>query len=74
MLDVVGHALSDRIECVVVRAKFASSSEASTQRPDGSTYHCTLSHIARARPVESNDLLRDGWVPIDPFPLAATPF
>lgn len=73
-MEVIGHALNDRIECVVVRVTLAGSSVATTERPNGATYHCTLSHVADARPVESNDLLRSGWRPITPFTLAATSF
>lgn len=74
LMEVVGHVANERIECVVIRLTFSRGGESTSCRDDGSTYHCTLSHIARAHPVESNDLLRDGWVPIDPFPLTATPF
>lgn len=54
---VVGYSFNENIECVVV------SVNGSTQRPDGKTYHITLSHNNKAKPVDSNKLIEDkGYV------------
>lgn len=54
---VVGYSFNNNIECVVV------SVNGSTQRPDGKTYHITLSHNNKAKPVDSNKLIEDkGYV------------
>lgn len=55
---VVGVARGEVIECLVVEIN------GSCKRPDGRTYHITLSldREAGAKPVHSNDLLaRQGW-------------
>lgn len=68
-LTVVGYAHNDRIDCVVVRVQFSDNAQSTLVRPDGSTFHCTLSHLEQARPVESNALIAAGWSPIAPFDL-----
>jgi hypothetical protein len=68
--NVVGHADDHSgLECLVVEMN------GTTDRPDGSTYHITLSLGPGRRARESNDLLRDrGWVHIEsPIPVELTP-
>ena len=60
----VGVARGEAIECLVVEI------DGSSARPDGRTYHITLSldREAGAKPVHSNDLLkRQGWEPTPPL-------
>ena len=57
-------ARGEAIECLVVEI------DGSSARPDGRTYHITLSldREAGAKPVHSNDLLkRQGWEPTPPL-------
>lgn len=39
--------------------------DGTTDRPDGSTYHITWSLTDGRQAKESNDVLRDGWAPLD---------
>ena len=67
---VVGYACNEAgIECLVVEV------DGTTTRPDGRTYHCTwsLDRGAGFKPVNSNDLLRDGWDKLpNPINITAT--
>ncbi|MBM4291998.1 MAG: hypothetical protein FJ138_11595 [Deltaproteobacteria bacterium] len=68
--SVVGVARGDRVECLVVEI------DGAVARPDGGTYHITLSldRAAGAKPVESNHLLaRQGWEPVAPLALEVEP-
>lgn len=68
-VKVVGYACDDKIECVVVEVN------GSTQRPsDGKLFHITISHTKDAKPVQSNDLLRDqGYESVENFFLETIP-
>jgi hypothetical protein len=66
-LQVVGYSCDASLESVVV------SVNGKTNRPDGSTYHITLSYEPGRKPVESNKLLRNGWTDVSPFDIEATP-
>lgn len=54
-LEVVGYALGDGVEALVVRVN------GSERRPDGKIYHITLSLGDGHKPVESNGLVAQGW-------------
>ena len=67
---VVGVARGARIECLVVEI------DGSHARPDGATFHLTLSldREAGAKPVHSNDLIaQEGWEPVTPLALTVEP-
>ena len=66
-LKVIGHAANENIECVVVEIGGTST------RPDGKTYHITLSHNDKAKPVDSNALLVSGYQRVTPFNLEVKP-
>lgn len=68
MFTVVGYACNERIEALVV------SRDGGTHRPDGGTYHITLSldKDQGARPVHSNDLIKQGYKRVDPVAFFAT--
>jgi GNAT superfamily N-acetyltransferase len=68
-VKVVGYASDESLECAVVEVG------GTTERPDGSTYHITLS-LDRSKgrmPVESNELLAQGWQEVEPLPVEAAP-
>lgn len=66
-LKVVGYASDDKLECAVVEVG------GSTNRPDGGTYHITLSLGAGASAKMSNELLKEkGWEPIESTLLLAS--
>ncbi len=60
--QIVGHTDNDQgVEAMVVAI------DASTDRPDGSTYHITWSLGPGRRARESNDVLEErGWQELDP--------
>ena len=66
---VTAMAHNDRVQAAVVKVN------ATTQRPDGRTYHITGSVAEGAGAKESNDLLDDltNWHSVDPFNLAVMP-
>jgi hypothetical protein len=67
---IVGRADDGKsLECLVVEL------DATTDRPDGSTYHMTWSLGPGRKARESNDVLRDrGWDHIDaPIPIELEP-
>ena len=65
---VVGYASNEHVECVVVTVDGLQT------RPDGKTYHITLSFAQGASAKMSNDLLDLGdWKKITPFPVQADP-
>jgi hypothetical protein len=67
---IVGRADDgESLECLVVEL------DATTDRPDGSTYHITWSLGPGRKARESNDVLRDkGWTPIGvPIPVELEP-
>lgn len=67
-VKVVGYASNENIECVVVEVGGTS------KRADGSTYHITLSHNEKAKPVQSNDLLKEkGYEPVEAFEIETVP-
>lgn len=66
-LKVVGYAVNDRIECLVVEVN------GSISRPSGGIYHITLSHKEGTKPVESNDLLKSGYQKVSSLEIIATP-
>lgn len=57
-MKVVGYADNDRIQAVVVEPERGLVRE-------GRLPHITLSHASGAEAKESNDLLREGWEPVD---------
>jgi hypothetical protein len=66
--QVIGYSNNDYIECVVVKI---NDSEI---RPDGKTFHITLSHDDEASASDSNVLLSEvGFTPIDPFDIIVSP-
>lgn len=70
LLEVVGHASDERLECLVVELDGLS------ERPSGGIYHITLSldREQGAKPVHSNEVLREGWTPlINPIQISAQP-
>ena len=64
-VTVVGYALSQKLECVVVEVN------GSVERPSGGFFHVTLSldRSAGAKPVHSNRLLKRGWETVGRFTL-----
>lgn len=67
--EAVGYARNGRVETLVVAVN------GSTARPDGRTYHVTLSRRADVPASESNELLREGWEPLlSRFPVRTRPF
>jgi 8-oxo-dGTP pyrophosphatase MutT (NUDIX family)/ribosomal protein S18 acetylase RimI-like enzyme len=68
-IEVVGYAADDSLEAVVV------SVNGETKRPDGSTYHVTLSldRTKGRKPVQSNEVVSKGWEPVLPFVLETLP-
>jgi hypothetical protein len=71
LVRVTAVANNDRVQAAVVKVN------STTQRPDGRTYHVTVSldRSKGAKPVDSNDMLDDlnNWRAIDPFNLEVTP-
>lgn len=68
-IQVVGYACDeDGLEALVV------SIDGSTERPDGKTYHITwsLDRGAGFKPVHSNNLISEGWSPVNPINISAT--
>lgn len=49
----VAHIVSAGVECVVVEI------DGNSQRPDGGTFHVTISLTEGRRPVESNNIITD---------------
>lgn len=70
-INVVGYAYNEDmgIECLVVEV------DGSTKRSDGKVFHITLSlDPEKAKPVDSNRLLTNGWEKINsPISIATTP-
>jgi 8-oxo-dGTP pyrophosphatase MutT (NUDIX family) len=69
-LMAVGYANDESLEAVVV------SVDGTTKRPDGSTYHITLSldRSKGRKPVDSNKVVQAGWEPIaQPFAIETLP-
>ncbi len=67
-IKVVGYARNEKIECVVVEVG------GTVHRNDGSIYHITLSHSDEARPVQSNDLLKEqGYELVEQFSVETEP-
>ena len=65
---VVGYSSDGAIEALVVEI------DGSTQRPDGSTYHITLSlDPDKRKPVDSNRLLEAGWQSCEPYSIQVLP-
>lgn len=54
-IEVVGYACDDSLECVIVEV------DGKLQRPDGGTYHITISREPHRQARESNDLIAGGW-------------
>ena len=68
-VEVVGHTSNYGIQALVVKVN------GSTERPDGGTYHITLS-LDRGKgyaPKHSNDLVAKGYGDIIPFTINVTP-
>ena len=61
-VKVVGYTSTEGLECAVVEV------DGDTKRPDGGTFHITLSlEPSKHKPVDSNELIRKrGWVRIVP--------
>lgn len=66
-IQVVGYASDASLECCVIAVN------GKTVRPDGSTYHITLSYDSGRKPVESNHLLKHGWTSVTPLDISAKP-
>lgn len=67
-VKVVGYAANDSIEAFVV------SLDGEVRRKDGSFYHITFSlDRLKAKPKDSNNLLKDGWNKIDPITIEVNP-
>lgn len=68
-IKVVGYASNDAIEALVVTV------DGSEKRVDGKIYHITLSlDPEKAKPVDSNRLLTNGWEKLNsPISIATTP-
>src|SRR5208337_1731558 len=68
-IEAVGYAADDSLEAVVV------SVNGETKRPDGSTYHITLSldRSKGRKPVHSNEVVAKGWEPVPAFELQTMP-
>jgi 8-oxo-dGTP pyrophosphatase MutT (NUDIX family) len=68
-LKVVGYTADDSLEAAIV------SVNGSTERPDGSTYHVTLSldRSKGRKPVHSNAVVQQGWEPVEPLPIETMP-
>lgn len=68
-LQVVGYASDESLEAAVV------SVDGSTKRPDGSTYHITISldRSLGRKPVQSNDVVKAGWTSVTPFDIDTIP-
>lgn len=68
---VVAVANNDRVQAAIVKVG------GTTQRPDGGTYHITISldRAAGAKPKDSNDLIADSrnWQSVDSFNLPVMP-
>lgn len=58
-VDVVGHAIGDGVQAVVVAVN------GDTSRDDGGTLHVTVSLDDGHKPVESNAVIADGFVALD---------
>lgn len=67
IIEVVGYASDDSIECVVVEV------DGQVFRCDGQVYHVTLSREPHRRARESNDLLKSEWKKEENLFLAAEP-
>jgi hypothetical protein len=66
---IVGYANDNKgVECFVVEVN------GTTERPDGKTFHVTWSLEEERKPKESNDLLQNGFHPIERMPFKAVPF
>lgn len=67
-LYVIGRSSNDDIECLVVEV------DSSIKRPDGGTYHITLSHKLGVAPKMSNDLLKEkSWDHLEAVTIQAEP-
>jgi pyrimidine deaminase RibD-like protein len=66
--EVVGYAYEDGLEALIV------SVNGSTDRPDGGTFHVTLSldRSKGKKPAHSNDLVKSGYEKVS-FPVYLTP-
>ena len=60
-IEVIGYACDESLEALVVTVN------AKERRPDGNIYHITLSHTANRKPAQSNNVIAQGWEPVDPF-------
>jgi hypothetical protein len=67
-LRFVGHAGDEHCECYVVQVM------GTTTRPDGRTYHATISRTKKVGSEHSNVILQRGWEPIEAFYLSGRPF
>ncbi|NJO61091.1 MAG: hypothetical protein HC836_23355 [Richelia sp. RM2_1_2] len=67
--EIVGYASDDSLEAYVVAIN------GSTTRPDGKVYHVTwsLDKSKGRKPVQSNNLLANGWAKIEPIKIEVTP-
>jgi hypothetical protein len=69
-LLVLGHVNDDSLEALIV------SVNGTTTRPDGQTYHITLSldRSKGRKPVDANGLIASaGWRSVEPFAIDAAP-
>lgn len=67
---IVGHAHDDRVQALVARV------DGTTRRPDGRTFHITLSTAPGVEAAESNRLLEGRWTMLrtGPVRVPVTPF
>jgi hypothetical protein len=68
-IEIVGYASDDGVEALVCRVS------GETRRPDGGTYHLTLSVADGRASRESNDVIAKGWEPFEqPTPIQTKAF
>lgn len=68
-VQVVGYAISDNVECLVV------SINGKNKRPDGKLYHIThsIDRAVGATPKMSNDVLIGGFMKLESINIMASP-
>lgn len=63
ILEVVGYEANESVQCAVVKVNGSVY-----RKSDGATYHVTISVEPPAKPVDSNKLLKGGFIKIkNPF-------
>lgn len=67
--EIVGYASDNSLEAYIVAIN------GSIVRPDGKTYHITwsLDRSKNRKPVQSNNVINNGWTKITPIPIDVYP-